>query len=386
MSQPRNRHTSDSRSAWLAYHIGMPDLFTPLQLRGVTIPNRIAMSPMCQYSSIDGFANHWHLAHHGARAVGGVGLLIAEATGVEARGRITPNCLGIWKDEHIPALKEMTDFVKERGSVAGIQLAHAGVKASHHRPFNAPGRGYVPEEEGGWMPVGPTAKRFSSSSPVPHELTASEIRGVTQSFADAARRSVAAGFEVIELHFAHGYLGHSFLSPLMNERTDEYGGPFDHRVAFLLETVRAVRNVMPEELALMVRISATDWVEGGWTIEDSIEASRRMLDLGVDLVDCSTGGASRNASIPVGPDYQVTFATQIREATGMPTGAVGLITEPKQADDIIREGKADLVLMGRELLRDPYWPHRAWVELQPEADPVIAREYAWALRETRRRR
>jgi 2,4-dienoyl-CoA reductase-like NADH-dependent reductase (Old Yellow Enzyme family) len=362
----------------------MPDLFTPLHIRGVTLPNRIAMSPMCQYFSEDGFANDWHLVHHGARAVGGVGLLIAEATGVEARGRITPNCLGLWKDEHIPALKRLTDFVIARGSVPGIQLAHAGVKASRHRPWHPHPNRYVPVEEGGWMPVGPTAKRFNRDGPIPHELTIAEIRGISQSFAAAAQRAVKAGFKVIELHFAHGYLGHSFLSPLMNDRTDGYGGPFDHRVTFLIDTAREVRRVMPDDLPLFVRLSATDWDESGWMIKDSVEASRLLIREGVDLVDCSTGGASRSADIPVGPNYQVPFAAQIKREAGIATGAVGLITEPAQADAIIRNEQADIVLMGRQLLREPYWPHRAWVELKPEADPVIAKEYSWALRETRR--
>jgi 2,4-dienoyl-CoA reductase-like NADH-dependent reductase (Old Yellow Enzyme family) len=359
-------------------------LFTPLQLRGVSLRNRIAMSPMCQYSSQDGFANDWHLSHHAARAVGGAGLLIAEATGVVPEGRITPNCLGIWKDEHVPALRRLTDFVHERGAVAGIQLAHAGVKASRHRPFHPTPNAYVPLEEGGWLPVGPTARRYGRDGPVPHELTIGEIRAITGSFAAAAERSIAAGFRVIELHFAHGYLGHGFLSPLMNERSDEYGGSFDHRFRFLLETVRAVRRVMPEDLPLFVRLSCTDWVEGGWTLDDSVEVSRRLAPEGVDLIDCSSGGATRNAEIPVGPGYQVPLAERIRREAGIPTGAVGLITEPEQADAIITEGRADLVLLGRELLRDPHWPHRAWVALAPDAPPPIAREYAWALAETRR--
>ncbi|MEM7227214.1 MAG: NADH:flavin oxidoreductase/NADH oxidase [Planctomycetota bacterium] len=364
----------------------MPDLFTPLELRGVTLRNRIAMSPMCQYSSEDGYATDWHLVHHGARAVGGAGLLIAEATGVVPEGRITPNCLGVWKDEHIPALRRVTDFIKAHGSVAGIQLAHAGVKASRYRPWHPTSNAYVPVEEGGWMPVGPTAERYGRDGPVPHELTVPEIRGISESFVAAAKRSVAAGFEVIELHFAHGYLGHSFLSPLMNKRTDAYGGPFDHRVSFLVDTARKVRMGLPDDVPLLVRLSCTDWVEDGWTIENSVEASRLLRGVGVDLVDCSTGGATRNASIPVGPGYQVPFAEQIRRESGMPTGAVGMITEPDQADAIIRDERADLVLLGRQLLREPYWPQRAWNELQPNVPPVIAREYKWALRETRRRR
>ena len=362
-----------------------PGLFTPLELRGVTLRNRIAMSPMCQYSSEDGFANDWHLAHHGARAVGGAGLLIAEATGVEPRGRITPSCLGIWRDEHVPALRRVTDFVRGHGAVPGIQLAHAGVKASRYRPLHPTPNAFVPLDEGGWMPVGPTAKRYGRGGPVPHALTAEEIRSITGSFVAAAQRSIAAGFAVIELHFAHGYLGHSFLSPLMNERTDDYGGPFEHRVRFLLETARAVRGALPEETPLFVRLSCTDWVEGGWSAEDSVNVSRLLRQEGVDLIDCSTGGATRGAPIPVGPDYQVPFAERIRREAGIATGAVGLITEPAQAEAIIAEGRADLVMLGRQLLREPHWPLRAWVELKSETPAPIAREYAWALAETRRR-
>ncbi len=365
--------------------IDEPNLFTPLELRGVTLRNRIAMSPMCQYASEDGFANEWHLAHHAARAVGGAGLLMAEATGVEPEGRITPNCLGIWKDEHVPALRRVTDFVREHGSVPGIQLAHAGVKSSRHGPLHPTPNAYVPLDEGGWMPVGPTAKRFRSDGPVPHELTIDEIRAITGSFAAAAQRSIAAGFGVVELHFAHGYLGHSFLSPLMNDRTDDYGGSFDNRVRFLLETARAVRRALPEDAPLFVRLSCTDWVEGGWTIDDSVKASSLLAEEGVDLIDCSTGGATRNANIPVGPDYQVPFAEQIRREAGIATGAVGLITEPAQAEAIIAEGRADLILMGRQFLREPHWAHRAWVEFKSETPPPIAKEYAWALAETRRK-
>jgi len=342
------------------------------------------MSPMCQYSSEDGFATDWHLAHHAARAVGGAGLLIAEATGIVPEGRITPSCLGIWKDEHVPALRRMTDFVTAYGAVPGIQLAHAGVKSSRYRPLHPKRNAFVPLEEGGWMPVGPSAKRYGSDGPVPHELTIAEIRGLTTAFASAAERSVAAGFRVVELHFAHGYLGHSFLSPLMNERADEYGGSFENRIRFLLETVRAVRAVLPEETPLFVRLSCTDWADGGWTLDDSVEASRRIAEEGVDLVDCSTGGAIRRAEIPVGPDYQVPFAERIRQEAGVATGAVGLITEPAQAEAIIADGRADLVLMGRQLLRDPHWPLRAWVELGAETPAPVAPEYAWALAETRR--
>jgi 2,4-dienoyl-CoA reductase-like NADH-dependent reductase (Old Yellow Enzyme family) len=358
-------------------------LFSPMKLRGVTLRNRIAMSPMCQYVSEDGFANEWHLAHHAARAMGGAGLLIAEATAVTPAGRITPHCLGIWKDDHVPVLRRVTDFVHAHGAVAGIQLAHAGVKASRHRPLHPTPNAIVPPDEGGWMPVGPTARRFGADGPVPHELSVDEIRATTVAFAAAARRSLEAGFRVVEVHFAHGYLGHSFLSPLMNQRADEYGGSFDNRVRFLLETVRAVRAVLTEEVPLFVRLSCTDWIEGGWTIDDAVEVARRITKEGVDLIDCSSGGASHQAVIPVGPGYQTPLAERIRREAGIATGAVGLITDPVQAEAIVAEGRADLVLLGRELLRDPHWPHRAWTALKPEAPSPIAREYAWALPETR---
>ena len=364
---------------------GESKLFTPLTLRGVTLRNRIAMSPMCQYSSEDGFATDWHLAHYGARAVGGAGLLIAEATGVTPEGRITPNCLGIWKDEHIPGLKRMTDFVRAHGAVPGIQLAHAGVKASRRRPLDPRSNSFVDLEDGGWQPVGPTSTRYGRDGLAPQALTVDEIHAITGSFAAAAQRAVAAGFGVVELHFAHGYLGHSFLSPLMNTRSDEYGGSFENRTRFLIETVRAVRAALPEETPLLVRVSGTDWVEEGWTIDDSVAAAKRMKAEGVDLVDCSTGGATRNARIPVGPGYQVPFAEQIRREAEIPTGAVGMITEPAQAKAILAEGRADLILLGRQLLREPYWAQRAWQELQPDTPAPIAREYAWALAETRRR-
>jgi 2,4-dienoyl-CoA reductase-like NADH-dependent reductase (Old Yellow Enzyme family) len=362
----------------------MTDLFSPLEIRGVTLRNRIALSPMCQYSAIDGIANDWHLVNLGTRAVGGVGLLIAEATAVEARGRITPGCLGIWSDRHAEALKRVCAFVSARGAVPAIQLAHAGVKASRHRPLHATPNAYVPPEEGGWMPVGPTAQRFNDDGPVPHELSIAEIHGIRDAFAAAAERAVAAGFRVIELHFAHGYLGHSFLSPFMNKRRDAYGGPFDHRVSFLLDTVKMVREAIPQETPLLVRLSCTDWKEGGWTLDDSVETSRLLKRAGVDLIDCSSGGAVRRAGISVGPGYQVPFAERIRREADIATGAVGLITEPAQADAIVRNGRADLVLLGRQLLREPYWPLRAWDELNADGPAPIAPEYAWALAETRR--
>jgi 2,4-dienoyl-CoA reductase-like NADH-dependent reductase (Old Yellow Enzyme family) len=313
-----------------------------------------------------------------------VGLSIAEATAVEPAGRITPQCLGIWKDEHVPALREVTDFVLAHGAVPGIQLAHAGVKASRQGPLHATPNAFVPLEEGGWTPVGPSAKRFANDGPVPDELTPTRIRAITAAFASAAQRSIAAGFRVIELHFAHGYLGHSFLSPLMNERTDEYGGSFENRTRFLLDTTRAVRAVLPDDIPLFVRLSCTDWAEGGWTLDDSVAVSLLLAAAGVDLIDCSSGGATRSATIPVAPGYQVPLAARIRQESKIPTGAVGLITDPTQAASIIADGHADLILLGRELLRDPHWPHRAWSALNPDSPSPIAREYAWALPETRR--
>ncbi|MFO0874898.1 MAG: NADH:flavin oxidoreductase/NADH oxidase, partial [Phycisphaerales bacterium] len=341
---------------------------------------------MWQYSSVDGFANDWHVVHLGARASGGAALVMTEATAVEAEGRITPQCLGIWKDEHIEPLRRVTAFIAARGAVPGMQLAHAGVKASRHRPWHPTPNAFVSIEQGGWTPVGPSAVRFhrDGDGPAPKELAVAELHRIRDSFVAAARRALLAGFKVIEIHAAHGYLAHSFLSPLMNRRTDAYGGPFEHRASFLLETVRAVRREMPDSLPLLVRISATDWVEGGWTLDDSVELVRRLGREGVDLVDCSSGGASRSATIPDGPGYQVPLAERIRRETGMPTGAVGAITEPGHAGAIIREGRADAVFLGRQLLREPNWPLRAWVELGAAAPSPIAEEYAWALAETRR--
>lgn len=360
-----------------------PNLFSPLELRGVTLRNRIAMSPMCQYSCIDGFANDWHLTHLGSRAAGGVGLIMVEATGVESRGRITPNCTGIWKDEHIAPFKRITEFVIARGSTPGIQLAHAGVKASRYGPMSPKPDAFVPLDDGGWMPVGPSAKRFKDDGPVPHELTTEEIKSIRESFVAAAKRAIAAGFQIIELHFAHGYLAHSFLSPLMNGRSDGYGGVFEHRISFPLDTVRAVRKVMPEDMPLFVRLSCTDWSEGGWTIEDSVKFAIILKREGVDLIDCSSGGSSRNAKIPVGPGYQVPLAARIRKEAGIATGAVGMITEAQQANAIIAVGQADIVLLGRQLLREPFWAHHAWVELKPGTPTAIAKEYAWALSEAK---
>jgi 2,4-dienoyl-CoA reductase-like NADH-dependent reductase (Old Yellow Enzyme family) len=337
-------------------------LFTPFSLRSLTLANRIIVSPMCQYSSVDGFATDWHLVHLGSRAVGGAALVMTEAAAVTPEGRISPHDLGIWKDEHVDALAQATRFVDAQGAIAGIQLAHAGRKASVNAPWL--GGAALDESEGGWRPIfGPSAIPFSEKTPVPVAMSREDIARVVQDFRAAAARALAAGFRVIELHGAHGYLLHEFLSPVSNRRTDEYGGSFENRIRFLLEVTDAVRSVWPDALPLLVRISATDWVEGGWDIEQSVALTRILVDHGVDLVDCSSGGNVSGVHIATDPGYQVPFAERIRRDTPMPTGAVGMITEPHHADEIIRSGKADVVILARELLRDPYWPLRAAREL-----------------------
>ncbi|MCS6837007.1 MAG: NADH:flavin oxidoreductase/NADH oxidase [Anaerolineae bacterium] len=333
-------------------------LFTPFTQRSVTLPNRIAVSPMCQYSSEDGFANDWHLVHLGSRAVGGAGLVMTEAAAVEARGRISPQDLGIWRDDHIPSLARITDFIRAQGSVAAIQLAHAGRKASTSRPWGG-GRGAVAPQNGGWSVIGPTGEPFSSEYPTPQAMTRADIDGVVEAFARAAGRAQAAGFQVVEIHAAHGYLLHEFLSPLVNTRADDYGGSLENRMRLTMEVVRAVRAVWDESLPLWVRISATDWVEGGWDVGQSVALARLLKAEGVDLIDCSSGGAVAQARIPVAPGYQVPFAAQIRREAGIATGAVGLITEAQQAEAILQAGEADVVLLARELLRQPYWPLQA---------------------------
>jgi 2,4-dienoyl-CoA reductase-like NADH-dependent reductase (Old Yellow Enzyme family) len=348
----------------------MSHLFEPLIFHGVTLRNRIVVSPMCQYSSVDGYANDWHFMHLGSRAVGGAGLVFTEATAVLPEGRISPQDLGIWCDGHIEPLARVVRFIVEQGGVAGIQLAHAGRKASTYRPWD--GHGAVPESQGGWKNVvAPSAIPFASHYPMPVALTEDGIRGVVTAFAQAARRACAAGFRAVEIHAAHGYLLNQFLSPLSNQRQDRYGGSFDNRTRLLREVVMAVRQVLPPDDALLVRISATEWVTGGWDVEHSVELARQLAPLGVDLIDCSSGGNVAQAKIPVGPGYQTAFAERIRREAGVPTGAVGLITSPAQADHILRSGQADLVLLARELLRDPYWPMRAARELgQPITWPV----------------
>ncbi len=337
-------------------------LFAPVTFRGVTLPNRIAVSPMCEYSSDDGFANDWHLVHLGSRAVGGAGLVLTEAAAVTAEGRITPYDLGIWKDEHIATLKRIVDFLHVQGSHAGIQLAHAGRKASMTRPWEPgpEGEHVLPQSAGGWEAVvAPSAIAFDTVYAQPHELDLAGIDNIVRAFGAATRRAIEAGFDVVEIHAAHGYLLHEFLSPLSNQRTDEFGGSFENRARMLLLVVDTVRREWPEELPLFVRISATDWAEGGWDIDESILLASLLRDKGVDLVDVSSGGMVPRVSIPVGPGYQVPFADRIRRESRIATGAVGMVTSPEQADQIVRNGQADMVLLAREMLRDPYWPLHA---------------------------
>lgn len=354
---------SDSRKSLSppVLHLPMPtqaQLFSPFPLRSVVLPNRIVVSPMCQYSSEDGFANDWHLVHLGARAQGGAGLVLTEAAAVVPEGRITPQDLGIWKDEHIPGLKRITDFLHSQGSWAGVQLGHAGRKASMSRPWEEP-RVHSPQD-GGWQPVAPSPIAFGPNYGDPRPLDVEGLTRVIDAFVVAARRALEAGFDIVEIHAAHGYLLHQFLSPLSNQRDDVYGGSFANRTRLLLEVVDAVREEWPEELPLFVRISATDWAEGGWTPDESVALARLLkAHGGVDLFDVSSGGLVPGVSIPTGPGYQVPFAEAIRRDANIHTGAVGMITDPQQAEEIVRDGKADLVLLARELLRDPYWPLHA---------------------------
>ena len=335
----------------------MSVLFEPLEVRDIRFRNRIFVSPMCQYSSDDGMPTDWHLVHLGSRAVGGAGLVMVEATAVTPEGRISPNDSGIWSDQHAEAFKRITSFIKSQGAAAGLQIAHAGRKASTDAPWRG-GRPLAPET-GGWVPIAPSAIQFAAGYATPRELSAPEIDEVVLHFVEAARRAHAAGFDVVEIHMAHGYLLHEFLSPLSNKRTDQYGGDFDGRTRLPLNVAAAVREAFPAHLPVFVRISATDWVDGGWDLEQSIALARKLQDLRIDLIDCSSGGVVAGASIPVAPNYQTPFAGAIRNQTGLKTAAVGLITEPQQAEQIIARGEADAVLLGRELLRDPYWPFRA---------------------------
>jgi 2,4-dienoyl-CoA reductase-like NADH-dependent reductase (Old Yellow Enzyme family) len=355
----------------------MPHLFSPIKIKSIEFKNRIVVSPMCEYSSEDGFANDWHLVHLGSRAIGGAGLVFTEATAVSAEGRITNEDLGIYKDEHIEKLKHITDFIHEHSSVAGIQLAHAGRKASHQRPWDG-GKQILPVAPGGWETFGPSAIAFTDGEVAPVELDKAGIEKVKNDFKVAAARALKAGFKVIELHGAHGYLIHEFLSPISNKRTDEYGGSFENRTRFLLEVLASVQEVWPDDLPVFVRISASDWTEGGWTGDDSSALAKILKGKGVDLIDCSSGGNVAGAKIPLSPGYQVPFAEKVRRETGVLTGAVGLITEALQADSIIQTGHADMVFFARELLRDPYFPLRAAHELKHEVKwPVQYERAKW---------
>jgi 2,4-dienoyl-CoA reductase-like NADH-dependent reductase (Old Yellow Enzyme family) len=342
-------------------------LFESVPLRGLTARNRIVVSPMCQYSSQDGFANDWHLVHLGSFALGGAGIVVSEAAAVEPRGRISPHDLGIWKDEHIEPLARVTGFIREQGSIPAIQLAHAGRKASMRRSWD--GGGIAPAEEGGWQPIAPSGIPFADDYLTPTALDEAGIRQVIDEFVAAAQRSLAAGFQIIEIHAAHGYLLHEFLSPLSNHRHDRYGAApnptesFDNRTRLLRELVKETRLALPDGVPLFVRISATDWAPGGWDLPQSIQLATHLKELGVDLVDCSSGGLVPGVQLPLGPGYQTAFAAQIRAQAGIPTGAVGMITSAAQADHLVRTEQADFVFLGRELLRDPHWPLRAAHEL-----------------------
>ncbi len=340
----------------------MPSLFDALEIRGLSLPSRVLVSPMCQYSSRDGFANDWHLVHLGSRAVGGAAIVFTEATAVTAEGRISPEDLGIWQDAHVEFLARIVQFVHGQGVHAGMQLAHAGRKASTYRPW-AGAAGSVPASEGGWQAVAPSALAFEGYA-TPAELDEAGIRAVVRAFADAARRAREAGFRVVEVHAAHGYLLHQFLSPLSNRRADRYGGSFENRIRLVREVVEAVRKEWPERLPLFMRVSASDWIEGAWDVEQTVELARVVKGLGVDLLDCSSGGVVAHAKVPVAPGYQVPFAERIRREADVLTGAVGLITDAAQADGIVRGGKADVVLLARQMLRDPYFPIHAAEELR----------------------
>ena len=336
-------------------------LFEPIKIRNIELKNRIVVSPMCQYSSEDGFANDWHLVHLGSRAAGGAGLVFTEATAVSPEGRITPSDLGIWKDEHLGFLNRITTFIKAHGAVSAIQLAHAGRKASHHVPWK--GSAVLTSEEGAWQTLAPSAVPYKESEPLPKGMTKDDIQKVINDFSDAAKRAMEAGFKIIEIHAAHGYLLNEFMSPLSNVRTDEYGGSFENRIRLLLEIVEATRKVWTEEYPLFVRISATDWVKGGWTDNDSVALAAILKDKGVDVIDCSSGGNSVAQKIPVGPLYQVPFAEKIKKETGILTGAVGIITTAHEAEQILINQQADLIVIARQFLRDPYFPLHAAREL-----------------------
>ena len=351
------------------------NLFSSIRLREVQLQNRIVVSPMCEYSAVDGHPQHWHLVHLGSRAIGGAGLVFTEATAVEQRGRISPADTGIYQDAHVDSWRPIAKFIREHGAVPGMQLAHAGRKGSTNLPWR--GGKALPASDGAWEPVAPSAIRFAEDYPAPRALSVAEIESVVKDFARAAERALAAGFEVVEIHSAHGYLLHEFLSPLSNQRNDEYGGSFENRVRLVVRIAEAIRKVWPQRLPLFCRISATDWKEGGWDLPQSIELARLLHRAGVDLIDTSSGGLVPDVKIPLGPGYQVPFAEAIRKNAGIATGAVGMITEPEQAEAILTSGQADLVFLARELLRDPYWPMRAAKQVGAPLHPPVQYERAW---------
>ncbi|MGD1031972.1 MAG: NADH:flavin oxidoreductase/NADH oxidase [Opitutaceae bacterium] len=356
----------------------MAQLLEPFKVRSVTLRNRIGVSPMCQYSSKEGVAGDWHFVHLGSFAVGGAGLVIAEATAVAPEGRITPGCAGIWNDAQVEPLARINRFVASHGAVPGIQIAHAGRKASAALPQN--GGAHLPDDGGGWPTVAPSAVAFGGDlGKVPREAGEADILRIQADFAAAARRARAAGYSWLEIHAAHGYLAHEFLSPLSNRRTDRYGGSFENRIRFVVETARAVRAAWPEAFPLALRLSCTDWVPGGWDIEQSVELAIRLKAEGVDLIDCSSGGNVPGVKIPLVPGYQVPLAERIRRDAGIATAAVGLITEPAQAEEIVRSGRSDLVFLGREMLRNPRWPYHAARVLDRRANLPPPVQYARAL-------
>jgi len=350
-------------------------LFTPLRLGELEFKNRIAVSPMCEYSAKEGHPTTWHLVHLGSRAVGGASLVMTEATGVQAIGRISPADTGIYLDEHVDSWRPIVEFIREQGAVPGMQLAHAGRKGSTAAPWL--GGKAIAQSDGGWTPVAPSAVAFDNGYPMPKEMTLAEIDGVVRDFAAAAQRALQAGFQVIEIHAAHGYLLHEFYSPLSNFRKDEYGGSFENRIRFVLRVAKAIRELWPAGRPVFVRISATDWKEGGWDIRQSVELCRKLKELSVDLIDVSSAGVVPGVSIPVGPGYQTEFAATIRRETGIATGAVGMIMEPGQAETIVSTGQADMVLLAREMLRDPYWPRRAAQVLGQKIKAPVQYERAW---------
>ena len=354
----------------------MAQLFTPFKLRELELKNRIVVSPMCQYSADGGIPNNWHLVNYGSRAVGGAALVMVEATAVCPEGRITPWCTGIWSDRHTAAFRPITDFIRAQDAIPGIQIAHAGRKASCTQPWA--GSQYIPIGAGGWQTVAPSAISFSPAHGTPHALSIEEIDSIVELFAEAACRALAAGFEVAEVHCAHGYLLNEFLSPLANRRDDEYGGSLENRCRLPLRVAKTIRDLWPAQWPVFVRISATDWVEGGWDLAQSIQFGKWLRDIGIDLIDCSTGGMLPDVTIPAGPGFQVPFAAGVRKEAGIATGAVGIITEPEQAERILANGEADAIFLARELLRDPYWPLRAARELG--VDVAWPNQYARAKR------